>query len=322
MSRFWRISRAAIAVASALLCAALVMCYVLRPDRCAAVTVLPIWYWPPFAAASVALSWQGRGRLVLLPWVAFFLIFAEEPRSLARGLLPVRRAGAKTARGETLRLVTLNCAGEIESAEHVVPLHPDVVVLQECPPMKEMAQLAHRLYGEQGRVLLNADSAIVYGGPLRREAAPLRYSAQARLTLPSGREMTLVSVHLIPNRADLSLWSRETWAAQTRNRQRRREQMTELARGLAAAPRRRPLVLAGDFNIPAGDAVFRVLPDRLHDAFPRAGRGWGNTWMATLPLVRIDQVWISDEWRPLSVTAQAAPPSDHRMVVCELALSP
>lgn len=322
MSRLWRIVRAGIAAASGLLCVALAACYVLRPDWCAAVTVLPIWYWLPLAVGSVVLSWRGRGRLVLVLWVAFFLIFAEEPKSLARGLLPVRRAGAQAAQGGTLRLVTLNCAGEIESAEHVVPLHPDVVVLQECPSMKEMARLAHRLYGRQGRVVLNADSAILYGGPLRREAAPLRYSAQARLTLPSGREMTLVSVHLIPNRADLSLWSRETWAAQTRNRRRRREQMTELAHGLAAAPHSRPLVLVGDFNIPAGDAVFRVLPRRLHDAFPRAGRGWANTWMATLPLVRIDQVWISDEWRPLSVTARAAPPSDHRMVVCELALSP
>ncbi len=230
----------------------------------------------------------------------------------------MRRVEAKTARGETLRLVTLNCAGETESAERVVPLHPDIVVLQECPSVKQTVQLARRLYGDKARVLRDADSAILYGGPLRRDRPPLRYSAQGRLTLASGRQVTLVSVHLIPNRADLSLWSRETWVMQTRNRRQRREQMTELSKGLAAVPGGQPLVLVGDFNIPAGDAVFRVLPDRLHDAFPRAGRGWGNTWMATLPLVRIDQVWVSEEWHPISVTARAAPPSDHRMVVCEM----
>ncbi len=320
MSVLWRITRAAIAAASALLCLALAACYLLRPDRLAAATVVPIWYWLPLALGSAALSWRGRGRLVLLLWVAFFLIFAEEPKSLVRGLRPVRRVEAKTARGETLRLVTLNCAGETESAERVVPLHPDIVVLQECPSVKQTVQLARRLYGDKARVLRDADSAILYGGPLRRDRPPLRYSAQGRLTLASGRQVTLVSVHLIPNRADLSLWSRETWVMQTRNRRQRREQMTELSKGLAAVPRGQPLVLVGDFNIPAGDAVFRVLPDRLHDAFPRAGRGWGNTWMATLPLVRIDQVWVSEDWHPISVTARAAPPSDHRMVVSELAL--
>lgn len=320
MSVLWRVIRAAIAAASALLCLALAVCYLLRPDRFAAATVVPIWYWLPVAAGSVALSWRGRGRLLLLLWVAFFLVFAEEPRSLVRGVLPARRTRAEGSHGDTVRLITLNCAGEIEAAARVLPLHPDVVVLQECPSLAETADLARRLYGEKARVLRNADSAILSRDPLHREAAPLRFSAQARLTLPSGRDVTVVSVHLMPNRADLSLWSRETWAAQTRNRRRRLEQMTELAQGLAGVSAGRPLLLVGDFNIPAGDAVFRALPDRLRDAFHGAGRGWGNTWMATLPLVRIDQVWVSPEWRPLSVTARPARPSDHRMVVCDLAL--
>ncbi|MGD0111676.1 MAG: endonuclease/exonuclease/phosphatase family protein, partial [Armatimonadota bacterium] len=79
-----------------------------------------------------------------------------------------------------------------------------------------------------------------------------------------------------------------------------------------------PIILGGDFNAPAGDAVFSLLRPRLRDAFAEAGRGWGNTWSSTLPLVRIDQVWVSKEWRAVNVVARWAGPSDHRMVVCDL----
>ncbi len=94
--------------------------------------------------------------------------------------------------------------------------------------------------------------------------------------------------------------------------------MREVVEVMHAVPAGRPMILAGDFNATAGDAVFRLLAPRLRDAFAEAGRGWGNTWPKVLPLVRIDQVWISREWQVVNVTAQRAGPSDHRMVVCDL----
>jgi len=58
----------------------------------------------------------------------------------------------------------------------------------------------------------------------------------------------------------------------------------------------------------------------LTDAFVQAGRGWGGTHLNELPILRIDQVWLSGEWRALSVTAHRTRNSDHRVVVCDISL--
>ena len=67
--------------------------------------------------------------------------------------------------------------------------------------------------------------------------------------------------------------------------------------------------------------MFRSLTPRLRDPFREAGRGWGDTITNDLPFLRIDQVWVSREFRPVSVVARRTRRSDHRMVVCDLTVS-
>ncbi|MEN6581066.1 MAG: hypothetical protein ABFD54_01285 [Armatimonadota bacterium] len=52
---------------------------------------------------------------------------------------------------------------------------------------------------------------------------------------------------------------------------------------------------------------------RMHDA-----RGWGNTVLNDFPVQRIDQVWLSDGLRAISVRAHKTRHSDHRLVVCDV----
>jgi len=82
-----------------------------------------------------------------------------------------------------------------------------------------------------------------------------------------------------------------------------------------------PIILGGDFNAPAGDAVLRLLRPRLHDAFREGGRGWGNTVLNDLPVLRFDQTWLSGDLRATRVHARKTQRSDHRMVVCDILLT-
>jgi len=82
-----------------------------------------------------------------------------------------------------------------------------------------------------------------------------------------------------------------------------------------------PVILGGDFNLPAGDKLFRILPSRIRDTFRIAGRGWGDTLDNDVPFIRIDQIWCDDHFRPISTVVRKTVNSDHRMVVCDLLVS-
>jgi vancomycin resistance protein VanJ len=81
-----------------------------------------------------------------------------------------------------------------------------------------------------------------------------------------------------------------------------------------------PLILAGDFNTPPAGHVYQQFRDRYRDAFLESGLGWGYTFPARLPLLRIDYVWHSPHWEAVSARVGAPGASDHRPVFAELAL--
>ena len=80
------------------------------------------------------------------------------------------------------------------------------------------------------------------------------------------------------------------------------------------------LIVGGDFKSPPYDDALAPLRDRLFDAFRKAGHGRGATGTNDYPLFRVDQIWVSQGFRPESVTAQNTMYSDHRMVVCDLTM--
>jgi endonuclease/exonuclease/phosphatase family metal-dependent hydrolase len=119
----------------------------------------------------------------------------------------------------------------------------------------------------------------------------------------------------------LDLWSPACWQAYRANRKFQHAQMSGIAQQIAALPRDVPIVAGGDWNAPAGDAVFSTLQPRLYDTFSEAGRGWGNTITNEFPVLRIDQIWASSQWRTSTVVARKTQHSDHRMVICDLQLA-
>jgi endonuclease/exonuclease/phosphatase (EEP) superfamily protein YafD len=81
------------------------------------------------------------------------------------------------------------------------------------------------------------------------------------------------------------------------------------------------VVIVGDFNVPPRMPSLGSIRDRFLDCWDAAGRGWGATATAELPLARIDHCWASPDVEIAAARTARGPVSDHRMLVVDLVLS-
>ncbi|MEU9099520.1 endonuclease/exonuclease/phosphatase family protein [Streptomyces sp. NPDC048361] len=91
---------------------------------------------------------------------------------------------------------------------------------------------------------------------------------------------------------------------------------------LAALVRAEPLprvVVLGDFNGSVEDSALKPLAQQLSSAQAKAGGGFGFTWPATFPVVRIDQIMVKGI-KPVSSWTLPATGSDHLPVAASLNL--
>jgi len=91
-------------------------------------------------------------------------------------------------------------------------------------------------------------------------------------------------------------------------------------RALAAATRsaRHPVVVAGDTNLPGLSRLFAEELGGLQDGFARAGRGFGYTFPAGRPWMRIDRVLAGPELRFTRFRVGDRSRTSHACVVAEL----
>ena len=96
--------------------------------------------------------------------------------------------------------------------------------------------------------------------------------------------------------------------------------LTEHVQRLAAAG---PTIVCGDFNTPAGSALFDRLRETMRSSAEVApGLRYRGTWPCPLPVLQLDQVWVSGHWRVHSCDTPRTWASDHEPVVVELSLKP
>jgi vancomycin resistance protein VanJ len=89
-----------------------------------------------------------------------------------------------------------------------------------------------------------------------------------------------------------------------------------LAQAVAADPSKHVLLL-GDLNGTTGDRALRGLTTQLRSAQDVAGNGFGFSWPASFPVVRIDQILVRG-LQPDSSWVRPANGSDHRPVAATL----
>ncbi len=145
-----------------------------------------------------------------------------------------------------------------------------------------------------------------------------------------GRTIMVYNVHLHsfssqrPWRREDQRFSPRAWLdafhAYGRDFEVRAEQARQLRAMLDAEPH--PFLVCGDFNSTPRNWAYTHLAHGFRDAFDEAGTGWGGTFPAGLPLVRIDYVLASDDWVVRRARVDPDLVSDHRAVIAELVLKP
>jgi len=221
-------------------------------------------------------------------------------------------------------------AGAIREAD------PDVVAIQELTPgaATALAGLLHRRYPHWAvRPAPSPAGTGVFSRFPIREASAFRLSEQGhwcqRMLIDApGGTLDLFNVHpRIPNLGSRRLG--KVWFPTCYEPGRRR---AEIGRLLCLLPAERPLVVLGDFNVTESSPEYRLLRARLGDAYRAVGRGLGHTFPSLLslppnfpalwPVLRLDYVWHSAHFRPLSARHGRSGGSDHRPVVVRLARTP
>jgi vancomycin resistance protein VanJ len=107
----------------------------------------------------------------------------------------------------------------------------------------------------------------------------------------------------------------------TFNAYRRRRQVENLAAAARASPH--PVIIVGDFNLPAMSHIVHDHLADFDDGFEQAGRGFGYTYPSKIPFLRIDRIFTGRGLRVVDFRVGDTRASDHLCVAAVItSLSP
>jgi vancomycin resistance protein VanJ len=303
-------------------------CYLRRWDKVAAITVYPFWVWGLSGAILAGVAWlTGRKRLasaVFWVWIGTVLVGSDETQPMLRLTADKPQPGPpeEAFQKQPLRILTLNChagAWHPESLKDVEPWQADIIFLQEAPVPMELQQFAARLYGDpKGHWDGGWHCGIITRGRILATLTGYQPTTIISTIEVNGKRLDVACVHLTGAETSMKLWSPESFRLHYWNRQSRRTALNNLLHAQGFFSNGNPAIIGGDFNAPAGDAVFDLLTARgFRDAFAEAGSGWPDTYPNYAPVLRIDHLWVSPQVKPVRAAAVTTQYSDHRMIVCD-----
>ncbi len=307
-----------------------VWCYARQPDSLAAFTVFPIWFWGGIGLILSVFAFcflrAPLSLIVTAVWAVTLSVAMDEAKVLSNFAHPpiTEARGTAPDGSRPLRIATVNCAsfGKGNAAEDLKAWDPDVVLLQQVVPHRVKA-ISEMLYGGRGDYRAYMTNGIVTRYEIRREVRnPMMRNQQVTMRLPDGSEIEVVNLHLAIAATDMRLWSSESRAIHRKNRAIRRKELSVVLQVLEQTTSfpSTPTILGGDFNAGATDIVHRQLTPTFDDAFAKVGRGWGDTFHRRFPILRIDHIYATRQFRPLACGVVVSRKTDHRMVVADYSL--
>ncbi len=234
---------------------------------------------------------------------------------------PTPGAPADFQKIPVIRIITMNCAGFGfgDPTSDLAKWQPDIVLLQQILPHDALA-MGKKLYGPQAYVHTKHTCAILSRWPISRDVrTPVIFNQQVQITLPNGKEIDVVNLHLATAATDLQFWKKSAWQKHHFNRAVRRQEITmalQVLNQTTLSPKLSTIV-GGDFNAPATDVIHRPLRENFTNAFEAVGTGWGNTFQRRMPILRIDHLYCSSDFQPVRCRAATTRHSDHRFVVAD-----
>jgi len=302
-----------------------IFCYGFRMDSVAAVTVFPPWLW---AVPAIFLTWVGfriRNKkrlhsLIASGWFVFIFVFSETPyRYSQRSNPPYKSTDIGSHSKKPLRIVSLNCSGgSKDAAREVISLKPDVVLLQEVPEETIILNLTKEIFGDKGNFVRGEESSILASGSVTPIPGMPWFSTRAKVRFSDGIELDVTTFRLKAPIVRADLWNPECWRVQKENRIARYKQLKKIMDSIEKGMNTRYFIMGGDFNAPAGDAVFKLIGTEWRDAFEEGGIGWGATMPNDSPLFRIDRVFKSTGIRVAQARTKRTKHSDHRALLVDI----
>ena len=237
--------------------------------------------------------------------IAFLLLTTEWPR-------PARELPRND---DTVRLISWNIgSGNLNWLETIREHQPDIVLVQESIKPQALWN-GFEWYGTLDPGTLTRYPAEILPthkvGPWT-EPQLLLVNIRSRRVLIANVRLMLPSV-IIQLLDPFGENPVENYRARTGQY----ERLARLVRQTAAHVRADSVIVAGDFNAPADLPSLEPIGSFLTDGWLAAGRGWGPTVPALLPLSRVDQVWVSDGIALRSVGVRRLAGSDHRAVIVD-----
>jgi vancomycin resistance protein VanJ len=231
--------------------------------------------------------------------------------------------------GASVRLMTWNVnrlnRGIPAIVETIMREKPDIVCLEEVREMPTLQQSAalQRAFPDW-EMVRGDDVAILSRYPITRHvphtiANTERVILEARLDI-QGTPITVIATHYVTGIDGRSLtdsyFSRHEYLQQSSSiRATQTRSLLDIA-GHAGTP----VLIAGDFNTPPRGIIYHTITSRYQDAFRVAGFGTGYTFPASLPLMRIDHIFASQNLRIVHCARIKSPASDHLPLVADVQL--
>jgi vancomycin resistance protein VanJ len=287
----------------------------------------PRWLLTPLALTPLLAFRRGAGRTTLVA-LALGVIAAAMLVDFRTGWRRLIPGGS----GTPLRVVAWNAQGGGSDAGgnalRLAQLRPDLIVISECSPRFEAALrelLEMELYRSSGLCIVTALPRVEWAPRSPEDFWRMGGSgAIARLVVNvAGTETVIGAVHLeTPRDAldELELFPIGQFRNAAISNQEQRDFESETARTWIAPPHEevRPLIVAGDFNIPVESAIYKRWWGDLDNALSQTGTGLGWTKRTRLFGVRIDHVLTDNGIVTKSAYLGPAMGSDHRPVVVDL----
>lgn len=279
--------------------------------------------------------------LMLVPSVVILIVFVvlkQWKRAALWGLPAVTLVGlfgglllpssAPATSGKTIRVMSYNLFGINYRTIHRSPQMrlmrdsgADIIALQEVNPASQAAIEARLADLYPYRILYPGG----VGGTGILSKFPFSYSKISELNSGVFSAHAIVDVHGIPVHVISAHPPGPIQPPKYRYSPRGTREVTAL---LKLLPEGEPLLLMGDFNHTDQSSDYQLMREAgLADTFREVGFGFGPTWPNRAgrldrfaPFLRIDYIWHSAHFKPLSATVGPATTSDHSPVIAELVL--